>query len=121
MQREEADLESSISDVGQVSSVEYYLQVVKLCSIDWVKTSLLEGLVTSIGASSEPILCASRTAVVAHLEDVDNTDLLTFWQSVSGILRDSTSNERLVIPVLEVLAFLIETGIFEHLGGDVLG
>ena len=119
--RDETNLESSISDIGQVSSVEYYLQVVGLCSIDWVKTSLLEGLVTSMGAGSEPILCASRAALVAYLEDVDRSELMTFWQSVSGILRNNTSNERLVVPVLEVLAFLLETEIFDQLGDDFLG
>ena len=101
--------------------MEYYLQVVRLCSVDWVKTSLLEGLVTSMGAGSEPILCASRAALVAYLEDVSNSDLMTFWQCVSCILRDSTSNERLVVPLLDVLAFLLETQIFEHLGNGVLG
>ena len=74
-----------------------------------------------MGAGSESILCASRAALVTYLEDVNSSDLMTFWQSVSGILRNNTTNERLVVSVLEALAFLLETGLFECLGGDVLG
>ena len=111
----ETDLGTSLSGFGKVSSIEYYLQVISLCACEWIRTTLIEGLVTSASAGSESILCSSRVALVAYLEGLEESKLAAFWQCFVGVLRNNISNERLVVSILDVLGFLLETGIFQQL------
>ncbi|MCJ1390931.1 hypothetical protein MMC18_003792 [Xylographa bjoerkii] len=106
------DIESSLtfSDVGQVSSVAYYLHLMSLSSIQWLRQPLLRGIVTSAGAGSEAILFASRAAIVQTMERTPPDELPPIWNCLQSILQTEIQNERLVVPVLEVLGFLLAAG-----------
>ena len=103
---------TSCSDIGQVSSVSYYLQLVSLSSIQWLRQPLLQGMVTSAAAGSETILCASRAAMVKALEGMPLNELASFWDCLLITLKSEVQNERLVVSVLEVLGFVLASGIY---------
>ncbi|MCJ1404523.1 hypothetical protein MMC11_007749 [Xylographa trunciseda] len=104
----------TFSDVGQVSSMAYYFQLMSLSSIQWLRQPILEGIVTSAGAGSETILSASRAAIIQSLERMPPNELSTFWDCLLSIVRSEIHNERLLIPVLEVIGFLLATDLDEY-------
>ncbi|MCJ1383831.1 hypothetical protein MMC17_006945 [Xylographa soralifera] len=115
---DDMELSLAFSDVGQVSSVAYYLQLMSLSSMQWLRRSLFEGIVTSAGAGSETILLASRAAIVHTMEGIPLEERATLWDCLLSILQSGIQNERLVVPVLEVLGFLLATGLY---GNSVQG
>ena len=108
------------SDVGQVSSMVYYLQLLSLTSIGWLRQPLLEGIVTSVGAGSETVLLASRAAIVHTMEGIPFGERVTLWDCLLRIIHPDSQNERLVVPVLEVLGFLLATGLHGNTVPDLL-
>ncbi|MCJ1435609.1 hypothetical protein MMC27_004983 [Xylographa pallens] len=109
---DDIELPLTFSDVGQVSSVAYYAQLLSLSSIKWLRQPLFEGIVTSAGAGSETILLASRAAIVDTLEGIPLGERVTLWDCFLRIIHTKIRNERLVVPVLEVLGFLLATGLY---------
>jgi hypothetical protein len=79
---------------------------------------LMQGYVTSAHAGSEDIINASRAALAlacAH----DPVRLITaISDSLWQLLRDKSANERIIVSVLEVIAFLFDTGIIHQLGNE---
>lgn len=110
---------SLISDISQTSTIEYFLQLLSLCSQtstqDWIRKPLLEGYVTSAGAGSESLLGASRAAFNLYTESSDLTTLATLCTYLTDLLRDNISNDRLAVPILEFVAFLFEAGVLQRL------
>ncbi len=85
-------------------------------SEDWLRLSLLEGYVTSAGVGSESLLCASRLALVDYVGGVSQDHrILNLCNDLTELLRRSLASDRLAIPVLEVLGFLFDAGIFQQL------
>ena len=110
---------SLIFDIFQTSTVEYFLQLLSLCSHhltqNWVRKPLLEGYVTSAGAGSESLLGASRAAFTSYTEPLDLATLAIFCTYLIDIIRENISNDRLVVPTLEFVAFLFEAGVLQRL------
>ncbi|SLM39571.1 Tubulin-specific chaperone D, C-terminal [Lasallia pustulata] len=103
------------SDVAQTSTVEYYQQLLSLRSADWIRLPLLEGYVTSAGVGSESLLRASRAALVDYAEHLHIADLVALCQDLMEILRRHIADDRLIIPALEVVAFLLDAGQFQRI------
>ena len=99
----------SFSDVAQVSSVAYFLQLLSLSSIQWLRQLLFEGIVTSASSGAETVLLASRAAIVQTMEGLPLEERVTHWNCLLSLLESKKQNERLVVPVLEVLGFLLAT------------
>ena len=98
----------------------YYLQLMSLSSIPWLRQPLFEGIVTSAGAGSETILLASRAAIVQTMEELPLEQRATIWDCLLNIIQIKIQNERLVIPVLEVLGFLLSTNLDGNTLSDLL-
>ena len=76
--------------------------------------TLLEGFVTAAGTGSESLVHASRTALVQYILQLAQVELEFFCADLVDILRrhiDSKHKERLQIPTMEVISFLLEAGI----------
>lgn len=110
---------SMISDISQTSTVEYFLQLLSLCSHaltqDWIRKPLIEGYVTSGGAGSESLLGASRAAFVVYTESLEVDTLVILCTHLTDLIRANISNDRLAVPTLEFLAFLFEAGVPQRL------
>lgn len=110
---------SSISDISQTSTIEYFLQLLSLCSHhltqDWIRKPLLEGYVTSGGAGSESLLGASRAAFVLYTESSDLATLTMLCTYLTDLIRENISNDRLAMPTLNFVAFLFEAGVLQRL------
>ncbi|MCJ1288334.1 hypothetical protein MMC26_007689 [Xylographa opegraphella] len=108
---DDVELPLTFSDVGQVTSVAYFLQLLSLSSVQWLRRPLLEGIVTSAGAGSEKVLLASRAAIVQTMEGIPQDERSILWDCLLSIIQTEVQNERLVVPVLEVLGFLLSTSL----------
>ena len=94
--------------------MEYFQQLLTLCSKDWVRLSLLEGYITSAGVGSESLLRASRSALVDYAENLPASELVALCQDLLEVVRQNIANDRLIIPSLEVIAFLFDAGQFQR-------
>lgn len=97
---------------SHVSAQEYFVQLLTLHTIDWLRLPLLQGLATSAVAGAEGLVRASRAAVTQCLDShgpVKRQEILmTFLQDLSTVLSDNLQDDRYAIPVIEFLAFLID-------------
>lgn len=106
------------NDIATTSSVEYYLQMLSLVPLEWVRIPLMEGLVTSAGAGSESVLRSARAAICTYIMNIDDAKLKDLLDALVKILKAKPPKERLLISVLEVLGFLFETGIAVRLENE---
>ena len=83
--------------------------------------SVILGLVSSAGMGTESILQAARSAVVDCLSDLpDNGQprelgILEFTTLLTAVLEENLSNDRIVLPLLDFLAFLLDMQIPQRL------
>lgn len=83
-------------------------------SESWLRLPLLEGYVTSAGVGSESLLRASRLALVDYVESVSpDARALNLGNDLTELLGRCLSNDRLAIPILEVIGFLFDAGVLE--------
>ncbi|KAI1946891.1 hypothetical protein LOZ12_003264 [Ophidiomyces ophidiicola] len=97
--------------INDVSSVDYFLQLFLLLSEDWIRPSLLKGLVTSASAGSESLIQSSRLALVQHItRNSEDGGLLKsqIFNDVISILESTIDDDRYAIPSVDTLTFLLE-------------
>ncbi len=70
---------------------------------------------TSAGGGSESLLKASRSALVDYAEQLPMDELVHLLQDLTEIVRQHITNDRLVVPTLEVLSFLFDAGLFHRI------
>ena len=105
-------LARTYSHLADVSSTAYYKQLLELLEVDWLRAPIIEGIVSSAAAGSEALGIASRSAIVAYIQDRDGEDQLDVYMMFLTVLikqlRASANDDRMAIPTMELLAFLIE-------------
>ncbi|GKZ87491.1 hypothetical protein CBS63078_1096 [Aspergillus niger] len=96
---------------SHVSSAEYLLQLLQLQSIDWLRQPLFQGLATSAVAGSEGLIRSSRSALVQSIQEAEDpqTAVLAIIKDLAAILGEYLQDDRFAIPVLELLAFLLDS------------
>lgn len=104
--------------VSDVTTIEYFLAVLDLCQADTITSAVLTKYVTSGGAGSQSLLQASREALVLHAQRLPSAQLAIFCTHLVDIVRDNTSNDRVLVSTLEVIAFMLDYGIFSRLEED---
>lgn len=118
---------SLVADSGQTSSYPYFqglLRIVESEEVSWAHRSLLEGYLTSAGAGSPSVLEASRRALADFVEETaGNVDshafsLGTLCGYILAILRDNQNHDRVIVPALEVAAFLLNLGLADLMNHD---
>lgn len=107
-----ADLTRKYEHFSHVSTPEYFVQLLELQAVDWLRLPLLQGLATSAVVGTEGLIRAARSALVRFLNgklpgDRQET-LLDVLNELSVILSDNLHDDRYAIPTMEFLAFLID-------------
>ena len=95
-------------DVISISSPEYFVGILSAAASQGLLRHLLQGLVTSIGAGSESIMVASRCALSRYLEQSDVEQQVSLLRELQSLLRAHYSCERLSVPILETLSYVLE-------------
>ena len=107
-------------DVAQVSSRAYFEQRLRALqdqTKEWQWHSLLEGCVSCAGASAEPLLQASRAALVTLLCQMNEQDLVVVFSTFSAVLKNQVAESSHSVPAaLGLLAFLFDARIAHQIG-----
>lgn len=98
---------------SDTSSQEYFFQLLTSWSQEWLRLPLLKGLATSAVAGAEGLVRSSRAAII-RLFDARNAQsdpdiLIEFLQVLSTALNDNLQDDRYAIPIVELMAFLIDS------------
>ena len=97
---------------SHVSFPVYFLQLLELQVIDWLRLPLWKGFATSTIVGAEGLIRASRLALVQCINAKEAKQqqamLLMIVQDLSTILSDSLQDDRYAVPIMELLAFLID-------------
>lgn len=95
-----------------MSSAEYFLQLLELQCVDWLRLPLLQGIATSAIVGAEGVIRAARSAMVQYINaqaaETCQGTLMGILKDLSTILSDNLADDRYAIPVIEFLAFLID-------------
>ncbi|KAJ5719450.1 Tubulin-specific chaperone D C-terminal [Penicillium malachiteum] len=99
--------------ISDVSSQEYIFQLLTSWSQEWLRFSLLKGLATSAFAGAEGLVRSSRAALIqffnAHDSQSGSNILVEFLQVLCTVLSDNMPDDRYAIPIIELMAFLIDS------------
>ncbi|KAH6882251.1 tubulin folding cofactor D C terminal-domain-containing protein [Alternaria rosae] len=118
--------EAGAATADEVSSRTYFLNA--LMSLQTAKTltireAICVGFVSSAGMGSESVVQNSRAALldfVDILQDEDTSDvaqfaLIDFANCVVTLLKNNITNDRVLLPLLEVVAFLFDMQVMQRL------
>jgi hypothetical protein len=104
---------------SQVSSFNYFHQLLKLLQVDTLRRPLVQGLITSSSTGTEGLIQSSRFALIDFLETQQSSDEQKYeWvnkliEDLVSILETNLVDDRYAIPALEISAFLVDTYISE--------
>ncbi|KAF2188171.1 hypothetical protein K469DRAFT_703633, partial [Zopfia rhizophila CBS 207.26] len=113
-----------------VSSYAYFasaLKILRPSTLRCIKEAVLLGFISSAGMGSESVVQNSRMVLVDTLDALplstsgdDRTNeklftLLDFANCLTDLLKAASTNDRVLIPLLEVLAFLFDMQIMHRL------
>ncbi len=94
---------------ADVSSPHYFKQLLDLLEVDWLREHVVQGLVSSAVAGSEDLGRAARAAIIMYSQDHRQTDVeVMFVKTLDRYLKESSSDDRVALPAMELLAFTIE-------------
>jgi hypothetical protein len=108
------------------SSYTYFsnaLKVLQSSSPDTVKEALCLGFASSAGMGSESVVQNSRTALLDTLDsmptspakDTNDFDLLDMANCLVNLTKKNLSEDRVLLPLLEVIAFLFDMQVLQRL------
>ena len=107
---------------SHVSLPDYFLQLLELQSVDWLRLPLLQGITTSTIAGAEGLIRSTRSALIQYINiqepNKQQETLMTTLKELSTILSDNLQDDRYAIPTVEFLAFLINSYIPSIPGGS---
>ena len=106
--REAVVTQRSFADLSGVSSVVYFESLLSMSYLQDYQASVLKGLVSSIGSGSESVMIASRGALTSFLERLDVKQRASIFNGLESVLRTYQTVERLLIPSLETLAYVLD-------------
>jgi hypothetical protein len=115
---------TNVSD--DVSSIAYFtraLETLQSTDAEIVRESIILGLMSSAGTASESVVQNSRAALLGFIStlpdtgapDAPNFSLLDLADCVLGLLKKNLDNDRVLLPLLEVLAFLFDMQVMQRL------
>ncbi|KAJ5098458.1 hypothetical protein N7532_005459 [Penicillium argentinense] len=106
-------LQRKYEHFSQVSSQDYFAQLLTLYPIDWLRLPLFKGLATSAVAGSEGLVRAARSALIqflnSHEPNQRQTILVTLLQDLSAALGETLQDDRYAVPIVDFCAFLIDS------------
>jgi len=120
----------SSKDVIDVSSYDYFrFSLQQLAQTNLTKElsqALLEGYSSSAGMGSESVVQAARSALYDFLDTVPldaSTELVRFslvdaCNIFGDLLKETLSDDRVLLPLLDVIAFLLDTLVLQRLSSE---
>ncbi|KAE8358419.1 tubulin folding cofactor D C terminal-domain-containing protein [Aspergillus caelatus] len=106
-------LQRQYEHFSHVSLPDYFLQLFELQAIDWLRLPLFQGIATSAVAGAEGLVRSSRSALVQRINKYQaeqRQDIVTsIIKDLMVALSDNLQDDRYAIPVLEFLAFLLDS------------
>lgn len=96
---------------SQVSSVDYFYQLLELLQVDWLRVPLVQGLITSASAGTEGLIRASLSAMVEFIEkkgDQRKVWTIRLIEDLATILEKNLADDRYAIPAMEIAGFLLD-------------
>lgn len=107
-----ADFSRKYDHFSHVSFPDYFVQLLELQAIDWLRLPLYQGLATSAVAGAEGLIRASRLALVQCINskkaEQREAMLPMILKDLSTILSENLQDDRFAIPIMELLAFLVD-------------
>ncbi|KAE8146237.1 tubulin folding cofactor D C terminal-domain-containing protein [Aspergillus avenaceus] len=106
-------LQSKYEHFSHVSTPAYFTQLLELQAIDWLRLPLLQGIATSAIAGAEGLIRSCRLALVQRINGYELRQrqhiMIAVMKDFSVVLSDNLQDDRYAIPVLELLAFLLDS------------
>lgn len=101
----------------EVTTVNYFQNLLQLLRVDLVRESLIIGLISSATAGTEDICRAACNAFVAHLQSLPLAPRQTLVRQISTLVLERLGSaiqeeDRTVLPLLEFICFLIDQDAF---------
>ncbi|KAL4904876.1 hypothetical protein BDW74DRAFT_178448 [Aspergillus multicolor] len=97
---------------SQVCTTEYFVQLLELQAIDWLRLPLFQGLPTSAVAGSEGLIRATRSALIQSINRHpigQHPEVATaIIHDLLQVLNEKLPDDRYAIPTLETAAFLLD-------------
>ncbi|OJJ37236.1 hypothetical protein ASPWEDRAFT_131348 [Aspergillus wentii DTO 134E9] len=97
---------------SHVSAPDYFLQLLELQTIEWLRLPLFQGIATSAVAGTEGLIHASRSALTQCINSQEGEEqrniLIETLKDLIVILNDNLQDDRYAIPTMELLAFLVD-------------
>ncbi|KAK7510960.1 tubulin folding cofactor D C terminal-domain-containing protein [Phyllosticta citriasiana] len=116
--------ESELEAFG-VSSIEYFATALKQLDSELeepMRLAFVEGFISSAGMGSESVVQASRLALVEKMESLpvesEQFSLIHIANVVLGVFKANLSNDRIIMPLLDVVAFLFDVQVLQRLDGS---
>ncbi|KAH8705099.1 putative tubulin-specific chaperone D [Talaromyces proteolyticus] len=104
-------LERKFEHFSQVSSFQYFHQLLKLLHLNYLRRGLLHGLVTSASAGMDGLIQSSRFALIDFIEGQTNNKFEWVDRIIGdlvAILELNLLDDRYAIPTMEISAFLLD-------------
>ncbi|KAK0662000.1 Tubulin-folding cofactor D [Lasiodiplodia hormozganensis] len=118
------DTEAELIASG-ISSHEYFTRAIKYFDFGTTQSTnlaIVEGYISSAGMGSESVVQASRLALVERLEvlptESESFSLLHVANAILDVFKAQLANDRIILPLLEVLAFLLDAQVLQRLVGS---
>ena len=103
-------------DYASTSSSEYFLTILTLTySHQYLLAPILTGLATSTTSGSDALIRASRSALSTHIETLPKSQVADLLSCLLDILTENQHDERLSLPTIALLAFLVDINIYDQL------
>ena len=105
--------DSRIDNTNLMSTPEYYEGLLALRSIDWLRGYILEGCISSAGVGSEKLIRSSRVALSIYIDTSSASELAKLYADLLTIMSRYVTDDRVIVPALAVLAFLLDCADFD--------
>ncbi|KAL4887473.1 tubulin folding cofactor D C terminal-domain-containing protein [Aspergillus karnatakaensis] len=97
---------------SEVSSIEYFTQLLELQAIEWLRLPLFQGLATSAVAGSEGLIRCARSALIQsinrHPPERRPEIATAMIQDLAVVLGNKLPDDRYAIPILEISALILD-------------
>ena len=98
---------------SEVSSSDYFLQLLGLLQVEWLCVPVIQGVATSAVVGTEGLVRASRSAIAEYIniQDVGEQKhrFRLFINHLIIILESNLSDDRYAIPAIELSGFLLDS------------
>ncbi|PGH27004.1 hypothetical protein AJ80_01388 [Polytolypa hystricis UAMH7299] len=97
---------------SEVTTSAYFLQLFELLRINWLRQSLVKGMITSASTGTEGLVRSTRFALLEFIRNQDaNTGQIIsahIFEDLLILLETCIDDDRYAIPTVEMLAFVLD-------------